>query len=63
MAQQLLPQLKMKFLLGHNIEIVMQWERIKLFLGGDSTGADIFPGGRGITKFWASWWRLSTPKL
>ena len=32
-VQQPWPQLKMNILLGHNIEIVMQWEGIKIFLG------------------------------
>ena len=33
--------------------------RDNIFLGGESTGAEIFPGGRGISKFLASEWRLS----
>ena len=46
MVQQLLSKVKMKFLLGHNIVIVMQWERIKIFFGGG-------------TVYWCwdfSWW-------
>ena len=48
MVPQLWPQLKMKFLLGHNIEIVMQWERINIFFGGggESTDAENFPNGK-----------------
>ena len=46
MVPQLWPQLKMKFLLGHNIEIVMQWERINILGGGESTGAENFPNGK-----------------
>ena len=30
----------------------------KIFVG-ESTGAESFPGGRGISKFLASGWRLS----
>ena len=36
----------MKFLLGFNMEIVMQWEKIKNFWA-ESTGGEIFPGGVG----------------
>ena len=31
--------------------------------GGKSTGAEIFLGGRGISKFLASGWRLSNSEL
>ena len=33
--------------------------RGKIFLGGEPTGAEIFSGVRGISKFLASGWRLS----
>ena len=33
--------------------------RDKMFVGGESIGAGIFPGGRGISKFLATGWRLS----
>ena len=33
--------------------------RDKMFVGGESIGAEIFPGGRGISKFLATGWRLS----
>ena len=44
----------MKFLLVHNIEIVMQCEWIKFFFlggGGDSARAEIFLGKTSIRKF------------
>ena len=48
MVPQLWPQLKMKSLLGHNIETVMQVGEDKHFFlgGGESTGAENLPDGK-----------------
>ena len=53
MGQEQWLKLKMLFLLGYNLKIVIQWGRIDFWWEGSLLGGGVLGGGEGISKFLA----------